>query len=278
METLNFKVDEQLCIGCEECVSDCPLMVLALKDGRPQVAPSRAQMCIKCQHCLAICPVGAISIHGATPADCLTIQGMFPAADKMETLIRGRRSVRRYEDENLQPALLQHLLEVAWQAPTGVNARQVLFTVVDDKAAMARLRKEVMDRLSELARADKLPKDRSKSFAGFVKLWEEKGIDVIFRGAPHLLITSAPRSCPCPEPDCLIALTYFELFAQSMGVGTVWDGLATWTLNELLPEFKEKLAIPDDHQMGYAMVFGKPAVQYHRTGSMRPAAINRVAC
>lgn len=275
METLNFKVDEELCIGCEECVSDCPVMVLTMNDGHPQVAPKRGQMCINCQHCLTICPVGAISINGAEPADCLETQGMFPAADKMETLIRGRRSIRRYKDENLDPALLQHLLEVAWQAPTGVNARQVLFTVVDDRAAMDRLRHQVMDRLAKLSWADKLPEGR-KHFAGFVKQWREKGVDVIFRGAPHLLITSAPKDCHCPQQDCLIALSYFELYAQSLGVGTVWDGLATWTLTELMPEFKEELGIPADHQFGYAMVFGKPAVQYHRTGSLRQPIINRI--
>ncbi|HFQ81710.1 MAG TPA: 4Fe-4S dicluster domain-containing protein [Desulfobacterales bacterium] len=276
MTELNFKVDEELCVGCGECVSDCPLLVLTMVDDLPRVAATRSQMCINCQHCLMVCPVGAISISGAAPADCLPLKGMLPEADKMETLIRGRRSIRRYEDENLDSALVRHLLEVAWQAPTGMNARQVLFTVVDDKTVMARLRAEVMARLAELVTAGRLPEGHSESFSGFVKQWQEKGIDIIFRGAPHLLITSAPTNCPCPEPDCLIALSYFELLAQSMGVGTVWDGMATRALNEFMPEFKEKLGIPADHRFGYAMAFGKPAVKYHRTGSLRTAAINRV--
>lgn len=276
MTELDFKVDKELCVGCAECVSDCPLLVLTMVDDRPQVAATRGQMCINCQHCLMVCPVGAISISGVTPADCLETVGMFPEVDKMEALIRGRRSIRRYQDENLDPVLLRRLLEVAWQAPTGMNARRVLFTVVDDKTVMARLREEVMSRLHELVMAGSLPESHSESFSGFVKQWQEKGVDIIFRGAPHLLITSAPQNCPCPEPDCLIALSYFELLAQSMGVGTVWDGIATRTLNKFMPEFKEKLGIPPDHRFGYAMAFGKPAVRYYRTGSLRTAAINRV--
>ncbi|MFW8600147.1 nitroreductase family protein [Desulfobacterota bacterium M19] len=276
MTGLDFKVDEELCIGCAECVSDCPLLVLTMVGDQPRVAATRGRMCINCQHCLTVCPVGAISISGAAPADCLKIKDMFPEADKMEALVRGRRSIRRYRDENLDPALLRRLLELAWQAPTGMNARQVLFTVVDDKTVMDKLRVEVMERLAELVAAGRLPESHSESFSGFVKQWQEKGVDIIFRGAPHLLITSAPRNCPCPEPDCLIALSYFELLAQSMGVGTVWDGMATRALNEFMPEFKEKLGIPADHRFGYAMAFGKPAVKYYRTGSMRTAAINRV--
>ncbi len=276
MGSLDFSVDQERCIGCEACVVDCPVLVLTMKDDTPVVVDDRASMCLKCLHCLTVCPTGAVSIGGFDPDDCLEMENMFPEADKMEVLVRGRRSVRKYQDENVEPAVMERLLQVAWQAPTGVNARGVLFTVVDDKEIMDRLRSAVMERLAELVRADKLP-EQLKFFVGFVNLWEEKGIDTLFRGAPHIVVTSAPKNCPCPEQDCMIALSYFELFAQSMGLGTVWDGLAKWAFFELMPEFIEKLGIPVDHTLGYVMAFGKPAVEYHRTVPMRPAAINRVS-
>jgi len=78
-----------------------------------------------------------------------------------------------------------------------------------------------------------------------------------------------------PMPDCLIALSYFELFAQANGVGTVWNGLAKWAINDLVPEARHLLGIPDDHLTGYVMAFGKPAVHYHRTVQHGPAVINR---
>ena len=74
----------------------------------------------------------------------------------------------------------------------------------------------------------------------------------------------------------MIALSYFELFAQTLGVGTVWDGLAKWAINDLLPEFRTRLGIPDDHVIGYAMAFGKPAVQYARTVQYGPPQVHRV--
>ncbi|MCB2180803.1 MAG: nitroreductase family protein [Desulfobulbaceae bacterium] len=276
MESLDFEVDLERCIGCETCVSDCPLRVLTMEEDVPAVVADRASMCIKCLHCLTVCPSGAVSIGGFGPDDCLGIEGMFPESDKMEALIRGRRSVRRYQDENVDPAVMERLLQVAWQAPTGVNARNVLFTVVDNGKTMDRLRNAIMDRLSELSCADKLP-EHLEFFSGFVKLWEEKGIDTLFRGAPHMIVATAPKNCPCPEQDCIIALSYFELFAQTLGLGTVWDGLAKLALTELMPEFVEKLGIPGDHTFGYVMAFGKPAVEYHRTVPMRTAAVNRVS-
>jgi nitroreductase len=145
---------------------------------------------------------------------------------------------------------------------------------VDDKEKMAVLREEVMSGLTRLLKENAIPEQMS-FYTGFIKMWEEKKFDVIFRGAPHLLVTSTPKSAPSPIPDCLIAMSYFELFAQANGVGTVWDGLAKMAIDDLLPETRQRLGIPDDHLIGYAMVFGKPAVNYARTVQRGAALIHR---
>lgn len=273
---LAFTVDEQKCTRCGLCAADCPARIIVQPgDDLPTIAPEREAACYRCQHCLAICPTGAVSILGLRPEESRPLAGNYPAPGALATLIKGRRSVRSYLDENLDPALLQRLLEVAWHAPTGVNARQVRFTVVDDRQKLAALRGEVMAGLARLVRENALP-ERFAYFANFVALWEEKVIDTLFRGAPHLLVTSVPQSAPTPQADGLIALAYFELFAQANGVGTVWDGLARYAIDELLPETRRTLGIPDDHLIGYVMAFGKPAVSYARTVQHRPAIIHRL--
>ena len=272
---LQFNVDEQKCTKCGECVTDCPARIITMADRYPVIDPDKEAACYRCQHCLAICPQGAVSILGLKPVNSRPLFGSYPDSARLETLIKGRRSVRRYKDENLDPELLQRLLKVAWYAPTGVNSRQVRFTVVDDKDKLAALRDTVMSGLSRLVRDNALPEELAL-FADIVRLWEEKGVDTLFRGAPHFLVASAPRNLPSPLPDCLIALSYFELFAQANGVGTVWDGLAKWAVNDLLPETRQLLGIPDDHLIGYTMAFGKPAVRYARTVQHGPAIIHRV--
>jgi nitroreductase/NAD-dependent dihydropyrimidine dehydrogenase PreA subunit len=272
---LDFTVNTATCTRCGECVADCPARIITMQDGLPSIAPEKEATCYRCQHCLAICPTGAISILGLKPTDSYPLSGAYPDPDKLEMLIKGRRSVRRYKPENLEPELLQRLLDVAWHAPTGMNSRNVLFTVVDDREKLARLRGEVMAGLGRMVREEKLP-EGMEFFADFVRLWEEKGVDTLFRGAPHLLIASAPRQSASPVPDCLIALSYFELFAQSLGVGTVWNGLSKWAINDLLPETRKRLGIPEEHVVGYVMSFGRPALRFHRTVQRGPANINRV--
>lgn len=272
---INFIVNRESCTQCGACVADCPARIIALVDGCPAIAADKEGACYRCQHCLAICPVGAISILGRNPATSLLLAGRFPSPEQMETLIKGRRAVRRYQAENLAPELLQKLLEVACHAPSGMNARQVRFTLVDDRHKLAQLRDEVMAELSRKVRDGSFPVGM-EFFANFVKLWEEEGVDFLFRGAPHFLIASAPEAIVTPVQDCLIALTNFELYAQSHGVGTVWDGLAKWAINDLLPEFKVRFCIPDDHVIGYAMAFGRPAVEYARTTQHGPPQVHIV--
>jgi len=269
---LQFEIVEDKCTKCGLCAKDCPVLVINLDSGYPAISPERARNCIGCQHCLAICPTAALSILGRDPHQSQPLAGNFPVPEQLETLIRGRRSVRHYQDENLRPELLQQLLDVAWQAPTGVNMRQVQFTVIDDRQALAKFREETYAELAALIKAGQLP-EKHAQFGQFVKLWQEKGIDVLFRRAPHLLVASVPRNCPTPMADGLIALAYFELFAQNLGVGTVWNGLVKWAIDELVPELRERLGIPEDHRIGYVMAFGKPAVHYQRTIDHGPAKI-----
>lgn len=271
---IQFQVDREKCTRCGFCVQDCPVHIIDMRDGWPHIAAEREALCYKCQHCLAICPTAAISILGRKPEDSIDLAGRLPAPEAMEALIKGRRSVRRYRPENLAPDVIRQLLDVAWHAPTGVNARQVRFTVVDDGEALARFRDEAYEGLARLVMEKKLPADKA-FFADFLRVWREKGEDVLFRGAPHLVVASAPKRVASPLPDCLIALTCFELYARSQGIGTVWNGLAKWTIEELVPRLRKRLQIPADHMFGYCMSFGLPAVEYPRAVQHGPADIVR---
>ncbi len=272
---LQFRIDENKCTLCGLCARDCPINIIDMNSGYPCMSAENEAVCLKCQHCLAICPTAALSILGKQPEDSLPLKGAFPDPDRLETLIKGRRSVRWYLDENLEPEILQRLLNVASHAPSGANDREVQFAVIDDKAVMAAFRKEVYTALAKLVEAGNLPDDRA-FFDEFVRLWQEEEVDALFLDAPHLLVASAPHTCTSPVPDCLIALSSFELFAQSLGVGTLWAGLAKWAINELVPEFRQRLNIPQNHVIGFAMIFGKPAVQYQRTVEYCAANVVRV--
>ena len=273
---LQFVVDDAKCTRCNQCVLDCPSRIIERTgDAVPFIRPENEERCIQCQHCLAVCPSAAVSIFGRDPARSLPLAAdSFPDVEKMMTLVRGRRSVRRYRDENVDPALLQRLLAALSNAASGINRRALTFAVIDDKAVMQRFRLKALNGLAEAGKAGRVPAQFAYLMQA-VPAWFEEGVDMIFRGAPHLLRVSAAPESVCPQEDVNLALAYFELMAQSAGLGTVWCGMAKMTL-EVLPELKEALGLTPGHYY-YTMLFGLPSFRYARTVQRDDAArIHRV--
>jgi nitroreductase len=234
--------------------------------------------CIRCQHCLAVCPTGAISILGVDPDASLLLEHELPTARSMETLIKGRRSVRQYAQKSLDRATINRLLETARHAPTGTNSQGVLFTVTMTREITESLGREIYARLGEmLPKLDPEADTLAHKYLRMAhKAYTEHENDVILRGAPHILIASAPGRVAVPQVDCVIALTNFELMAQTMGIGTLWDGMLTWALTEFFPDLAGRLGVPKAHTIGYCMIFGRPVVRYHRTVQRGPAKVNLV--
>ena len=261
---LSFSVDPKKCIKCEQCVKDCPMGIIHLKNNLPQIIQDKEDNCLKCQHCLAICPTGALSIFNIDPEKCTLLKNNFPKYDNLEILVKGRRSIRKYKDENIPQIQIDKLLTSALHAPTGVNAMQVHFTVIDNKEVMSRYRKEIYDGIIKSERNGKLP-EGMEFFSGIAKKWQENKADIIFRNAPHMLIASAPRKITTPKEDAIIALSYFDLLASADGIGTLWCGMAKWAIEDIVPKMRSKLGIAEDHVIGYIILFGKPDVKYYRT-------------
>ena len=272
---IDFQVDREKCGGCGMCAADCPMGIITMEKGLPVIPTGNEERCIRCLHCFAICDSGAITMQGYRAEDIISLDEGLPSPAQMEVLIKSRRAIRNYLNENLEPDLIERMLEVTGYAPSGKNDRKLLFTVVDDLKVLARIREEAMAALSVLVESGRLPAGL-EFFAEIVGSWQTGKIDILFRGAPHLLVVSSPHDAVSPLQDAVIALTTFELFAQSLGVGTVWNGLSKLTIADLVPTLRKQMGIPDDHLIGYAMGFGWPAVRYARTAPRPGPMINRV--
>ncbi len=274
---LNFKVNEERCIQCGKCVKDCPAQCMAMeKGGFPNILAE--DTCLRCQHCLAVCPTGAISIMGVDPDKSMDVKYELPTAHSMETLIKGRRSTRNYKKQPLETETIHKLLETAWHAPTGGNTQSVLFTVTMNEKVTLAFRNELNTRVENMLNESDAETEnlRIAYTRQAFEVGSKKDPDFLLRGAPHILIASTPKESPAGKDDSIIALTNFDLLAQSMGVGTVWNGFLTWALTDFFPDLAVKLGMPKDHVIGHGMCFGRPAIQYHRTVQRTPTEMNLV--
>lgn len=254
-------VDAAKCVRCGLCLQECaPKCLVFAADFTPKFGVDGQRRCNGCQHCFAVCPTGALSIFGRKPEESVSVADL-AEPEKMLRLIQCRRSVRSYRHENLPDEVMKKLMDMLRWVPTGVNNHSLHFSVVGDCRVMDEIRESVNGQYRAMMKLDPLPE--AAALMVRYKSQIEAGLDVIFRGAPHMIAVAVPENSPCPECDPVIALSYFELYARSLGVGTVWCGLAAGALRHL-PEFYRRMEIPEGYKLGYAMLFGPTDRKYSR--------------
>eukprot|EP00768_Dysnectes_brevis_P002356 gnl/Dysnectes_brevis/178_a206_5807.p1 GENE.gnl/Dysnectes_brevis/178_a206_5807~~gnl/Dysnectes_brevis/178_a206_5807.p1 ORF type:complete len:262 (-),score=92.45 gnl/Dysnectes_brevis/178_a206_5807:110-895(-) len=228
------------CIGCGKCVKVCPSRVIKLVDSKATLASPKR--CIGCGHCAASCPVGAISMFDVTP-EKVEISSKTIVED-FKALTQMRHSIRAYQPEPLPREEIQEILDVTAACPSACNFRPVHFTV---------LGREFLDTIGiEIATA--IPEDHPFKAMFNAQL---KGRDILFRGAPHVVLVHAPKN-PSYDPaeDCCIAATTLELYATAKGLGSLWVGFMTSALG-MMPEIALKCGVPLDHTTVCCLALGK---------------------
>lgn len=270
MTSIAFTVAEDKCIQCDACVKDCPVKIIQRSDSIPTIPAASEETCIRCQHCLAVCPTGAVSILGLKPENSLPLtSGSCPSYEQMKIYARGRRSVRQFKQENVSAELIENLLADTAHAPTGCNDCDLTFSVVDDRRDIERLLEQVVSAVETESEAPEFLKDAAAAY-------RQDGTDHFFRGAPHLLIVSPGAKAHCGPEDAVLTLAYFELLAQSAGVGTTWCGMLKITA-DAVPAIRPILGF-EPNAYFYAMMFGLPDAHYARTVQRDNAArIRRIA-
>lgn len=255
------EINKNKCIKCSACISDCVVKVLK-KDINdfPYVPEHLQKFCLNCQHCLAICPEGAVNCNGVNAAMCAG-NGPLPAPGEMMNLLRQRRSIRRYRNENIAPEVLAELKSsLAWSA-TGCNADSLIFKVIEKKEDMEVFRAASEKMLKFLVKSGIL----KLLYPGVKRFLQDilNGEDVIFRRAPHMIICAVNKKAPCKEADPFIALSNFDLLAQSFGLGTCWCGFAVYAF-KFNRRMRAELALPKGYKVASVLLFGKTDVKYKR--------------
>lgn len=196
----------------------------------------------------------------------------------MDSLIANRHSCRRYKDKNVDAATINDMLVRLADAPNGGNKQQVEFTLIDDRVQMSQFRQLAYSRMEELAEQGIYPKGYDKESYEDMKRWEKTvRPDMLFCGAPHILIPHAPLGRGEPIQDVVVAGTYFELLCASRGLGSV---MLTFPLDALeqMPDIKAMLNIPKNHYISMIIGFGYPEIKYARgvQREMKQSRIHRL--
>jgi nitroreductase/NAD-dependent dihydropyrimidine dehydrogenase PreA subunit len=284
------------CIGCGLCIDVCPASQLVLQDDKAIVSGTK---CIACGHCGAICPNEAVVVPDLDNVEeYATLQistkwlpyGQYDVAS-LVSLIRSRRSCRRFLDTPLDLVILKDLTQIGVAAPSGTNSQAWTFTIFPDRSAVLQLLEEVrhfFQRLNKLARMpllrvisrlgngelDKYYRQHWESVEKALAEWKESGKDQLFFNAPAVILVGCKPGASTPAEDALLATQNILLAAHSMGLGTCLIGFAVAALKRD-PKIQKRIGVPKDEVIHAVIAIGRTDRTFCRI-TKRKKAITRI--
>jgi nitroreductase len=110
-----------------------------------------------------------------------------------EDLIRKRRSIRRFRDQPLEPEKIDMLMEAALRAPSSRGLNPWEFVVVDDRPLLERL-----------------------------AVCKPHGAGFLAQAPLGIVVCADPARCDVWVEDCAIAVTFIQLMATALDLGSCW--------------------------------------------------------
>jgi len=258
-----IKINEMRCKRDGICVQECPLSIIKQTEKKaiPEMVSGGRNVCLLCGHCVAVCPHGAMS-HDATPLDqSLPInKELVINKEQAVQFLRSRRSVRVYKNKTVEKEVIAELINLARYAPTGSNSQLVEWRVFTSEEDLKTISSMTVDWLREAVKNP--PKEGIMPYIPLIVAAWDAGYDRILRDAPALIIASTPGDYRNGLVDLSIALSYLELVAVPMGLGTCWAGICRQAVDNYKP-LQEFVGLSEDAQQ-YPMMLGYPKFRYHR--------------
>jgi nitroreductase/NAD-dependent dihydropyrimidine dehydrogenase PreA subunit len=279
-------IDHETCTRCKRCVSICPQRILMLEQGAIKTIE---QECMLCSHCYTVCRYGAIRFDPEA-LTAITMKsfvykekvyppGTFKPAD-LVNFIRSRRSVRKFKQKPVSEKILMDLIEFAVTAPSGSNCQTWEFLAVNGRQKVWDLALEIRKFFIRLNRLAKNPLIRylSVPFIGtaLVRYYNEHiesvelglkeaedGNDVLFHGAPCLIIIHGKPEGSTPLEDAQYASYNITLLAHALGMGTCYIGYAVEAISRS-SSIKSYLGIPSGNSIHAVLAAGYPDVKFDK--------------
>lgn len=271
-----FQIDADKCNRDGLCVEECPARIIRLGDGEPVPAPTDdfKSYCIACGHCVAVCPTGAFKLNWVRPDECPPIvRDLSLSAEQAGQFLRSRRSIRTFKEQPVERGKLEKLVEMACYAPSAKNNQPWHWTVVESPAETRRLAGLVVDYMRGFI-AEKPKVAALLSYTRVVAAWDT-GFERVCRGAPHVIVAHADKNWGFGPEDTALALSYLELYAPVLGLGTCWAGYFYMAVNAHPPLF-EALKLPAKHKAFGAVMVGYPKFRYQRLAPRKPPRVSWV--
>ena len=159
--------------------------------------------------------------------------------------IMERRSVRKYKPQQITEQELECILNCGLYAPSARNTQNWHFTVIQNADLISWMNDKIKENIPPEAAA--LYKERQGGREDYS----------IFYGAPTLVLVSGEAGNAYTDSNCGYAVQNMCLAAQSLGVGSIVIGMASFLFST--PEadaYAKEFGVPDGYKPLYVVCFG----------------------
>jgi nitroreductase len=179
-------------------------------------------------------------------------------------IIKQRRSIRSYKDEQIKDEELQTVLEAGQYAPNA-GGQAWHFTVVQNR--------ELLDRLNLAAKEAA----RQTTMEGLRALGNNEKFNCLY-GAPTLIIVSGNEQAPMPlDADCAAATQNLLLAAESIGLGSCWIFFVLLAFQSPQgSELRKELKIPEGYKLYDAAALGYKKARAAKAVDRKPNLVTYI--
>lgn len=181
--------------------------------------------------------------------------------DIFETIMH-RRSIRRFEANQIEEAALQQIIQAGLYAPSAGGRQGVIFAVCQDSV--------MNERLGKIKRANS--NFRMSTATSFISheqpsIVDDANLTNAFYDAPTVISMFAPKNFLFSAEDCAAAAENMMLAADALGIGSCYIGQG-WTAfaDPYGQKVLQQWNIPTDHYAIMQLLLGYP-----REGDKHPA-------
>jgi len=156
-------------------------------------------------------------------------------------IIKQRRSVRAYREEQLKECELQAILEAGLWAPSAHNNQPWHLTVVQDA--------DLIRHMSTVS-----TEDMAKSEVEWMARIGQHGRSIFYNAPTVIIVSGKQEGLLDPLIDCSAAVQNILLAAEALDIGSCWIGLIRFFFDH--EEEMKKLQLPEGYKPFYAVCLG----------------------
>jgi nitroreductase len=200
-------------------------------------------------------------------------------------LMASRRSCCHFTDQPIERAVLEDLMKIGINAPSGTNSQSWTFTILPARKAVTAFAERVASFFGRLNIAEKtLPRiflklmgkgeldayyhGHYRKVKEALEEWYGSGKDQLFHGSTAVMLIGSKPGASCPVEDALLATQNILLAAHSMGLGSCLIGFAIAAMQKD-PSIQRSVGIPADEEIHAVIALGYPDEVYQRVAGRK---------